>query len=81
MSEAAMKAPVEGDAYWLFVRQKPLKDGTTKEYWLIGFRDSHAAGGWTNGDCWEDFRDEVVRWVHIPGPAQLAAPERRVSDV
>ena len=32
------------------------------------FRDSHSSGGWTNGDCWEDFDGVVIAFVPIEKP-------------
>ena len=38
-----------------------------KHVWYAYF-DPHSAGGWTNGDCWEDSDGGVVAWMKIPRP-------------
>lgn len=57
---------VEGEWYW--VRENGGK-------WFIAERNSGAAGGWTNGDTWEDFDGEVVEWIRIDRPGE----SRRVT--
>jgi hypothetical protein len=32
------------------------------------FYDTKAAGGWTNGDTWEDFDKSVTHWAQLPEP-------------
>ena len=53
-----MNKPVEGETYW-------VTDG--KEVWVADCY-SWAAGGWTNGDTWEDFTGKIIGWLHIPRP-------------
>ena len=43
--------------------------------WFPAYKDQKAAGGWTNGDTWEDFGFEVVEWIKIPTPEELKKGE------
>jgi hypothetical protein len=38
------------------------------EDWFPAIYSPGAAGGWTNGDTWEDFDREVIEWRLIPLP-------------
>lgn len=32
------------------------------------YKDKACAGGWTNGDTWEDFDNQVEDWIVIKAP-------------
>ena len=51
--------PVEGRWYW--VRQ-------FNGDWFPAMRCAEASGGWTNGDTWEDFHNEIIAWKLIDPP-------------
>jgi hypothetical protein len=40
----------------------------------ISFHEKNAAGGWTNGDCWEDFDREVTAWFPVGDHPPLPSP-------
>lgn len=50
---------IEDRWYWVRI---PEND------WFPAMHAACAAGGWTNGDCWEDFDHEVAEWHLIPFP-------------
>jgi hypothetical protein len=43
---------------WYWVR-------TRESEWFPAIHVVSAAGGWSNGDTWEDFDKEVVEWCLI----------------
>lgn len=51
---------VNGEWYW--VREQGGDWFPAK--WSADYGD----GRFTNDDTWEDLRDEIVEWVHIPRP-------------
>lgn len=59
MDRWSTEAPIEGHWYW-------VTDG--RHAWPA-FSRKASAGGWTNGDTWEDFQKEVVAWQHIQEPS------------
>lgn len=59
-----MKRLIENEWYWVRVKN---------DYeWYPAKYSKKAAGGWTNEDTWEDFDNEVVDWIRIPSPQELA---------
>jgi len=39
--------------------------------WFPARHSIDAAGGWTNGDTWEDFGKEIKYWIQIPPPSLI----------
>jgi hypothetical protein len=63
---------IENRWYWVRFRASdtyvdPFGDGPCGD-WFPAMYSPRAAGGWTNGDCWEDFDREVIEWRLIPLP-------------
>lgn len=50
--------PVNGTPCW-------VSDGSA--VWFA-YREVTAAGGWENGDTWEDFEKKVTHWIALTEP-------------
>jgi len=59
--------PIQGEWYW-------VTDGRC--VWPA-IACKLAAGGWSNGDTWEDFDGDVKQWQRIPRPQ---APKNTTED-
>jgi hypothetical protein len=67
------------DREWIPVTERLPEEGewcwvTDSKVAWISCHETRAAGGWTNGDCWEDFSKEVVAWFPVGGHPPLPAP-------
>ena len=67
---------IEGRWYWVRLKRTyldPLDDfyDDPCDGWDVAQYSSKAAGGWTNGDCWEDFDKQVFCWRLIPLPEPM----------
>ena len=65
---------IENRWYWVRFRASdtyvdPLEDGPCGD-WFPAIYSPGAAGGWTNGDTWEDFDRKVIEWRLIPLPEE-----------
>ena len=71
------KEPLEGRWHWVRLRYRRHEGDSD---WFPALRAAHAAGGWTNQDCWEDFDKEVVEWRLIPMPFIEQGDPLAISD-
>ena len=57
--------------------------GKDDEGWFPAKRDPSAAGGWTNGDTWEDFEGRIAMSIRIPSPGECLKieNERKFSNL
>ena len=61
-----MKTPILDRWYWVRIEDDWTPAICDPRTWVEkGYR-------WTNGDCWEDFDDEVEEWKLIPLPEELS---------
>ena len=56
---ATENQPIEGEHYWV------KTDGGD---WFMMIRRENAAGGWTNGQSWEDDENMIAEYIHVPQP-------------
>lgn len=56
--------PAPGTACWVVAKDE--KGGYRALF--LAVHEPEAAGQWTNGDCWEDYEDEVTHWWPVTRP-------------
>ncbi len=56
--------------YWVSLVDTDFETGLEERRWFPAMYDPNCAGGWTNGDCWEDYSREIDRWVPLPDPPE-----------
>ena len=67
MNNWSKEIPEDGVWCWVFCGYGGRRNNPT---FIIAKRDTLAAGGWTNEDCWQDFDGDAECWIEIgPEPA------------